>query len=155
MLIPILSENKESDSKEVLLQKLYEVYDPLLFWVAARYFPESPEEREDAVQKAWLKVLQHLGKAREIPDDRIPFWLVCIVKNEAIAILRRQRKHLPLEDGQFWRVVLPNKSMKTGGNRIKTKVRRYLHDASAFGFFQISSPKITVKNPNSLPTWTM
>jgi len=67
LLIPILSENKESDSKEVLLQKLYEVYDPLLFRVAARYFPESPEEREDAVQEGMVKSSSTFGQSAGNP----------------------------------------------------------------------------------------
>ena len=85
------------DDKE-LLQELYCRYDPLLFRVAARYFPADPQEREDAVQNAWLKVLRHLEQARELPEDKVPLWLVCIAKNEAISLLRRRQAHLPLEE---------------------------------------------------------
>ena len=81
-----------------LFQELYCRYNPLLFRVAARYFPDAPQEREDAVQNAWLKAFRHLEKARELPEDKVPLWLICITKNETISLLRRRRPHLPLEE---------------------------------------------------------
>lgn len=97
-LIQLFSTHKTHHEQDAFLQKLYETYDPLLFRVAARYFPDSPQEREDSVQNTWLKVIQNVSKAQEIPKDRMQFWLVCIAKNEAIAILRQQKRLLPLEE---------------------------------------------------------
>ncbi len=104
-LIRIFSGRGESRGRDALLQRLYEAYDPLLFRIAARYFPESPEEREDAVQNAWEKVIRSADALREVPEDRVPYWLACVVKNEAVTLLRRRKKHLPLEEwagAQAW-----------------------------------------------------
>ena len=56
------------------------------------------QDAEDAMQNALCQMAKHFEKIYEIPCDRLPFWCVCIVKNESISILRRRHKVLPLED---------------------------------------------------------
>lgn len=112
LLIQIFSKRKKAGGVELLLEKLYRTYDPLLFRVAARYFPESPEEREDAVQNAWVKIIQHVDRLQEIPEDRIPFWLACVAKNEALTILRKQKTHLPLEEWAAAGMEMPGGGMQ-------------------------------------------
>ena len=58
---------------------------------------ESPDA-EDAVQNAFLQVIHHFDKISEIPCKKLGFWIISIVKNEALMILRRKQKELPQED---------------------------------------------------------
>lgn len=65
---------------------------------AAMSILRDQQDAEDAMQNALCQMGQAFEKIYEIPCDRLPFWCVCIVKNEAISILRRRHKVLPLED---------------------------------------------------------
>ena len=65
---------------------------------AAMSILRDQQDAEDAMQNALCQMAKHFEKIYEIPCDRLPFWCVCIVKNEAISILRRRHKVLPLED---------------------------------------------------------
>ena len=49
------------------------------------------------MQNALCQIAKHFEKAYEIPCDRLPFWCVCIVKNEAITLLRKKKKAIMLE----------------------------------------------------------
>lgn len=39
-----------------------------------------------------------MDKVRKIPRERLSFWLICIVKNEAISILRKQKEYVSLTE---------------------------------------------------------
>lgn len=65
---------------------------------AAMAILRDQQDAEDAMQNALCQMAKHFEKIYEIPCDRLPFWCVCIVKNESISILRRRHKVLPLED---------------------------------------------------------
>ena len=53
---------------------------------------------EDAVQNAFMQMIRHFEKIFEIPCEELPFWIISIVKNEARAILRKNRRTVSLED---------------------------------------------------------
>ena len=55
-------------------------------------------EAEDAVQNAFMQVIRHFEKIYEIPCEALPFWLISIVKNESLMILRKRRRIIPLPD---------------------------------------------------------
>lgn len=59
---------------------------------------KNPHDAEDAVQNAFLQVIHHFDKISEIPCKKLEFWIISIVKNEALMILRRNQKELPQED---------------------------------------------------------
>ena len=58
----------------------------------------DPHDAEDAVQNAFLQVIHHFDEISEIPCKKLGFWIISIVKNEALMILRRKQKELPQED---------------------------------------------------------
>lgn len=58
----------------------------------------DPRDAEEAVQEAFVRVIENFSKIYEIPCKNLGAWLVTIVRNEAITILRRRRDHLPLEE---------------------------------------------------------
>lgn len=88
----------ESDRERRVFSELYNQYGNAMLRVAQRYFPEDPQDAEDAVQNAWLKVVKNILKIQEIPCKKRGAYLVIIVRNEAIAILRKRRRELPFED---------------------------------------------------------
>lgn len=88
----------ESDGERRIFSELYNQYGNAMLRVARRYFPEDPQDAEDAVQNAWLKVVKNILKIQEIPCKKRGAYLVIIVRNEAITILRKRRRELPFED---------------------------------------------------------
>ena len=76
----------ESDGDKKQFRELYRRYHRVMERTALAVL-HDPHDAEEAVQEAFLRV-KDLGG-----------WLVIIVRNEAITILRRRRCHLPLEEG--------------------------------------------------------
>lgn len=64
---------------------------------ALRILPEQ-SDAEDAVQNAFVQIIRHFEKTAEIPRENLAFWVTAIVRNEALVILRKRRKTVPLED---------------------------------------------------------
>lgn len=58
----------------------------------------SQSDAEDAVQNAFVQVIRHFDKVAEIPGEELPFWLISIVKNEALMIRRKNERAVPTED---------------------------------------------------------
>ena len=96
MLLFFLSDlQSEEDRQE--FTAIYEKYHDRMETVAIRMLKEQ-KDAEDAVQNAFLQVINHFSKIYEIPCEKIPFWLISIVKNEALMILRKRNRIVPLED---------------------------------------------------------
>ena len=76
---------------------IYREYHVRMEKVALRILSEH-KDAEDAVQNAWMQVIKHFQKVSEIPGEELLYWLISITKNEALMILRKKRKTLPLED---------------------------------------------------------
>mgnify|MGYP002798106311 CR=1 FL=1 len=89
----------ESDNEKKLFAKLYHQYVNTMLKVAKRYFPDDLHTAEDAVQNAWVRVANSFQKVQAIPSKKRGAYLVIIVKNEAISILRKKRIELPLDEG--------------------------------------------------------
>ncbi len=93
-LLSMLS--NESDRRA--LYDLYTQYQDAMLRVAHRYFPHDANAAEDAVQSAWLRAVENFSKIFEIPCQKRGAYLVIIVKNECISLLRKRARELPLED---------------------------------------------------------
>lgn len=59
---------------------------------------KDQQDAEDAVQNAFMQVIKHFHKVYEIPCKNLPFWLISIVKNEALMILRKKKRVVQMED---------------------------------------------------------
>ena len=59
---------------------------------------KNQHDAEDAVQNAFMQIIRHFEKIDEIPCEKLPFWIVCIVKNEAVTILRKNQRTVQLEN---------------------------------------------------------
>ena len=84
MLITLLA-MLDSEEDRRILSALYEENHDRMEQTAIRIL-NDPRDAEDAVQNAFIKVIGSYEKIFEIPREEIPFWLVCIVKNEAISM---------------------------------------------------------------------
>ena len=78
-------------------------------------------DAEDAVQNAFAQVIRHFEKIYEIPCEELPFWLVAIVKNESISILRKRRREFQMDD---WDEVPRAAEDVTGYHELVDLVRR-------------------------------
>ena len=87
----------ESDEERQRFVLIYEQYHERMERVALRIL-EKQHDAEDAVQNAFLQVIRHFEKTSTISCEELPFWLISIVKNEALMILRKKRNVVPLED---------------------------------------------------------
>lgn len=96
MLIFLLAAlGSEEDRREFAV--IYEQHHARLENAAMRIL-KNQTDAEDAVQNAFMQVIRHFEKISEISCKDLPFWLISIVKNEALMILRKSRNIVPLED---------------------------------------------------------
>lgn len=88
----------ESGQGRSLFSKVYSQYNQTALFVARKYFPHDQHAAEDAVQNAWVQVIKHFEKVYQIPCDKLVFWIISIVKNEALILIRKNSKYVPIED---------------------------------------------------------
>ena len=86
----------ENDADRALFAEIYEQYHERMEQAALRILKDT-HDAEDAVQNAFLKIIRNFEKFLELPCKKRPFWCVCIVKNEAITLLRKKKKAIMLE----------------------------------------------------------
>lgn len=87
----------ESPEEKKKFRELYEQYHVLAEQTAIRIL-NNQHDAEDAVQSAFVQVIKHFDKIYEIPCKNLPFWIISIVKNEALMILRKRKRIVQLED---------------------------------------------------------
>ncbi len=66
-----------------------------LVWMVARGFRLSPADASDVAQATWLRLVEHLADIRD--GERLGAWLVTTAKREALGLLRRGRRDIPVE----------------------------------------------------------
>ena len=96
-MLPLILTMLESDEDRQRFIKIYEQYHALMEQTAMRILAEQ-SDAEDAVQNAFVQMIRHVEKIYEIPCENLPFWIISIVKNESLIILRRKKRTVPLED---------------------------------------------------------
>lgn len=87
----------ESEEGKRKLRKIYR-QNHLRMERTAFAILKDPRDTEDAVQSAWAKVIENFEKIFEIPCEKLPLWCVSIVKNEALTLLRKRRRSIPVEN---------------------------------------------------------
>ena len=65
---------------------------------AARRILKNPADAEDAVQNALVQIIRNREKIFQTPCEKMPAYLIAVVKNEALALLRQQQNVVPLEE---------------------------------------------------------
>lgn len=67
-----------------------------LVWAVARGFRLSQADAADVSQATWLRLVEHLRDIRE--PDQLGSWLITTARREALAVLRRAARALPIGD---------------------------------------------------------
>ena len=96
MLALFLAALESNEDKQVFI-KIYEQHLPLMERTATRILKEQSDS-EDAVQNAFVQIIRHFDKIHKIPREELPFWIISIVKNEALSIIRKRQKTVSLEN---------------------------------------------------------
>ena len=78
--------------------ELYNLYSNSMILVAQKICRQNSSFVEDAVQNAWVRVIENFSKIVEISCNKRGAYLVIIVRNEAISMMRKQKKELPLDE---------------------------------------------------------
>lgn len=108
----------ESDAERQVFLALYKQYGDAMLRVARRYFPDDQTSAEDAVQNAWIRVIEKFSRVQEIPCKKQGAYLVVIVKNEAISLLRKRQPEVLLDESIPDTVLASNCDFNSGENDI-------------------------------------
>ena len=92
-LLSVLEDERERQK----FVRIYEEYHQRMEKTAIRILLNQADA-EDAVQNAFMRVIEHFQRALEIPCEELAFWLISIVKNEALMIRRKNQKIVPLKE---------------------------------------------------------
>ena len=92
----------ESDEDRKKFIEVYEEYHELVEKVAMSIL-KNQHNAEEAAQNSYVQIIRHFEKVYEIPCKELRFWIISIVKNEALMILRKNKKVFQMEE---WEVVM-------------------------------------------------
>nr|WP_084963834.1 sigma-70 family RNA polymerase sigma factor [Thermoactinospora rubra] len=84
-----------ADGDESAWSKLVAMYGPRM-WAAARALGLGESDAADAVQGAWLRLLENLGRIRN--PSGVGAWLATTTRREALLILRKGPMTLPASE---------------------------------------------------------
>jgi RNA polymerase sigma factor (sigma-70 family) len=70
-----------------------------LVWSVARAHGLSRADAADVSQTAWLRLVEHLHRLRD--PERVGTWLASTARHEALRILRRDRRQVPVGDDEL------------------------------------------------------
>lgn len=88
----------ETDIERQQFLELYEQYGNAMLLVARKFFGQDYGLAEDAVQNAWTRVVENFSKIQAVPCKKRGAYLVIMVRNEAISMIRKRRKEIPLNE---------------------------------------------------------
>jgi RNA polymerase sigma factor (sigma-70 family) len=69
-----------------------------LVWSVARGFRLSQADAADVHQATWLRLVEQLGRIRD--PERLGAWLATTARREALALLKRASRDMPISDIQ-------------------------------------------------------
>lgn len=82
----------ETTEERSKFESIYLLYRDTMYAVACRIL-DNPQDAEDAVHYAFLKVIENISKISEIDCPKTKGYIVTIVENRAIDIYRRKKAH--------------------------------------------------------------
>lgn len=90
----------DTDEEKSKLEKLYYQYKSLMKYIALDILKDEYMS-EDAVHEAFIKLTRHLDGIEEIDCHKTKAFLIIIVRNVALDILRKERKMELVELGEI------------------------------------------------------
>ena len=88
-VIPLAILMLESDEDRQFMTDVYIEYNPLMYKTAKKFFPANVNEMEDVVSNAVLNMCKYCSTVRTVPADRLPSYIVRIVRNACNARLKQ------------------------------------------------------------------
>ena len=77
---------------------LYQAYYNTMMAVAKSYFPTEHHNAEDAVHESFLSIIENFQKISQLSSKELPGYIVTVVKNKSIDILRKQKRLVLTDD---------------------------------------------------------
>lgn len=82
----------ETPEERSKFESIYLLYRDTMYAVAYRIL-DNPQDAEDAVHHAFMKVIENISKISEIDCPKTKGYIVTIVENRAIDVYRRKKAH--------------------------------------------------------------
>lgn len=79
-------------SESELVKELFETYRQMMYKIAFEIL-HNKADAEDAVQSAFLSIINNIDKISKIPCDERGFYFVNVIEHTSINILNRQRRY--------------------------------------------------------------
>ena len=87
----------ENADVQKFICRLYEEYEQLMFWTAAKYL-NNIEDRKDAVQDAIIALIRNLETIKRLKDSYLRTYIVYTVESRSINLVKRKNIELRLFD---------------------------------------------------------
>lgn len=87
----------DAPQKKVKFEQIYRTYRSLMFRISKKILHNS-EDAEDAVHNAFVQMIRHFSKISNVPCENLTPWIVSIIRNESISILRKRNDTMPIEE---------------------------------------------------------
>lgn len=87
----------ENTDDQTFMCHLYEEYEQLMFWAAAKYL-NNIEDRKDAVQDAIVALIKNLETIKKLADSYLRTYIVYTVESRAINLVKRRNLEMRLFD---------------------------------------------------------
>ena len=84
-----------ADGDQSAWESIVSAYSGLV-WSVARGYRLDPAAAADVFQGTWLRLVEHLDDIRDA--ERLGGWLATTARREALGLLRRARRDLPVDD---------------------------------------------------------
>lgn len=83
-------ETIETENDKIKFEQLYLTYRNLMYYLAF-HITKNQEDAEDAVQQAFLYVIENLGKIGDVSGNQTKSFLSIIAEHKAIDLVRKRR----------------------------------------------------------------
>lgn len=87
----------ENADDQTFICRLYEEYEQLMFWTAAKYL-NNIEDRKDAVQDVIIALIRNLETIKRLKDSYLRTYIVYTVESRSINLVKRKNIELRLFD---------------------------------------------------------
>ena len=89
-ILPLAVLMLEDDQDRDFMTDVYIRYKPLMYKVAMRYFANRPQDAEEAMSDAVENMCRYIKNVRGVPEEHLPKYIVCIVRNACNYLLRKR-----------------------------------------------------------------
>lgn len=90
----------DSEDEKDLVEKLYHTYKKTLFNICLAILCSRPDA-EDAVHETFIRIINNLGKIRDVNSPQTKAFCVIIARNIAADILREKQKTVSATDNEL------------------------------------------------------